>query len=112
MLAETDWAGLVKAGGTASVIAILIYGIKLLMSGRIRLDREVSERDIRIAGLEERLEVAEGKLDQLYQSMMGDFSPALLKSSVSADRLESSIKEVVDQQKKLIDAFLRRMGEM
>lgn len=112
MLASaSDWPKLIESGGTAAVIALLIYGIKLLVSGVIRLDREVKAECSAKEEAQERAKEAEEKLDRLRESFMLDLSPALLRNSITGEKLVESVTRITEQSEKLIDAFLRRLGE-
>lgn len=111
ILAEADWPELIRAGGTGAVILLLMYGIKLLVSGVLRLDREVTvEKEGRLAA-EGRAQTAEDKLSRLQDAMMHDFSPALLQNSADGKQLVEAGTRLVEIAEKLVDAFLRRISE-
>lgn len=106
-----DWPDLIRTGGTGAVILLLIYALKLLVSGVIRLDREVKVAETRAVAAETRAVVAEEKLDRLRESFMSDLSPALLRNSVTGEKLVESVTRITEQNERLIGAFLRRLGE-
>ena len=109
LAAMDDWPEIVKQGGLAAVILLLGYLLKLLVNGVFRLNREVEDRDKRIAALEEKLNESEAKLDRLNQAMLHDFLPALLRTSDAGDRLEASVAKLTERAERLIDAFLRQI---
>lgn len=110
VLADADWAEILKQGGLASVILLLSLFLKWLVAGRFRLEREVlAERDARLAA-EARAEKAEGRLERMQEVMVGDFSPALLRNSATGEKLVDTVEKVTDKLDRVLEAFLRLMS--
>lgn len=111
VLADADWAEIVKQGGLASVILLLALFLKWLVAGRFRLEREVlAERDGRLAA-EARADKAEAKLERLQEVMVGDFSPALLRNSATGEKLVDTVEKVTEKLDRVLDAFLRLVSK-
>jgi hypothetical protein len=110
LLAETPWPEAIKQGGLVAVILALIYGFKLLVSGVLRLDREVkAERDGRLAA-EERADKEAAARQKIQDAVMNDWTPAVIEARLTGKQLVDAHIEAVEMQKKLVDAFLSWMS--
>lgn len=109
--AVDDWPAIIQGGGTASVIALLIYGIRLTMTGRLRLEREVAAAEARAVAAETRAEKEEEARHLLQDALTKEIMPAVIESRIQGKRLVEIYEEMGQQQKNLINAFIARMSE-
>lgn len=111
ILADADWAEIIKQGGLASVILLLALFLKWLVAGRFRLEREVLAERERADKAEARAERLEEKLETLQGVMLGDFSPALLRASVTGEKLVDTVEAVTEKLERVLEAFLRLVSK-
>lgn len=109
MLADLDWTEIIKQGGLAAVVLLAGLVLKLIVSGVLRLEREVKAAEARAAEEREGRLVAEEKLARLHDTMSADFSPALLRNSITGEKMVEAVEKIAALVEKLIDAFLRRI---
>ena len=122
-LAAADWPEIVQGGGTAAVIALLLYSLKLLKDGTIRLDREAKTAEARAEAAEAREKVAETRAEaaekkaeqeSLARSRIEDevrttLRPELLKVSAEATRMVEAGAHNAEMMNQLLSALLPKM---
>lgn len=123
IFAAADWTSIVQGGGTTAVIALLIYGLKLLRDGTLRLDREIqSEREARAAAetraatAEARAVASEAKAEQeakarakIEEEVRTTLRPELLKVSTEATRMVEAGAHNAEMMSQLLTTLLPKM---
>lgn len=127
-----DLPTIIQGGGTAAVVALLIYSIKLLKDGSIRLEREVlaettlreaaekrvaagearaTAAEARAAAAEERAEVAEKRAGVISEEVRTALTPEVLRLSGEAARMVEAGAHNAEMMSQLITALLPKAAK-
>lgn len=83
----------------------------LLITGTLRRAGEVESLETRLAAAEARADKEAQSRERIQNAVLTDLSPALLKVSTQGENLVSAAARNADLMEKMLDAFLRRIGE-
>lgn len=123
--AAADWTSIVQGGGTTAVIALLIYGLKLLRDGTLRLDREIQAAEMRAQVAEARATAAEARAvaseakaeleaqarAKIEEEVRSTLRPELLKVSTEATRMVEAGAHNAEMMSQLLATLLPKMGK-
>lgn len=125
-----DWPTIIQGGGTMAVIGLLIYGINLLMNGKVRLEREVvaetklredaearakegearaTAAEKRAFEAEDRAEAAEKRAGVISEEVRTALTPEVLRLSGEAARMVEAGAHNAEMMSQLITAMLPKV---